>query len=67
MSKKLISSVDRRGFLRMGTLLGVLGAVGCDNAEPVGKPEGPPMEKGARKRLDMLKDKAAEAPTTKKK
>lgn len=69
MSKKLIASIDRRGFLRIGTLLGVLGAVGCDNGDTVGKkPDTPPLEKGNQKRLEMLKDKGAAGakPTDKK-
>jgi hypothetical protein len=68
MPKKSISPIDRRGFLRMGTLLGVLGAVGCDNAETVGtKPDTPPLEKGNQKRLEMLKEKGVAGAKTPKK
>lgn len=69
MQNKLISSVDRRRFLGLGTLvgvLGVLGVAGCDSSETVGKPTAEPVEKGNRKRLEMLQDKAAETKDKKK-
>lgn len=69
MHNQVIASIDRRGFIKMGTLLGLLGslgAAGCDSGESVGKPTGPPMEQGGnRNRLEKMKEKTA-APATKK-
>jgi len=60
MQNKSISSIDRRGFLLgVGTLLGVLGAAGCDSGDEPGKATGPPLEKGNRKRLEMFQEKGA--------
>jgi len=62
-----ISSLDRRGFLRLSALVGVLGAMGCEGGDTAEKITTPPMEKGTRSRLDMMKDKAEEAASKKKK
>jgi hypothetical protein len=68
MHNKVIASIDRRGFLRMGTLLGLLGAAGCDSGgDSVGKPTGPPPAQGGnRNKLEKMKVKAAEAAGKKK-
>jgi len=66
MRNNTISSLDRRGFLRLGALAGVLGAMGCDGGDQPEKPTSPPAEKGNRSRLDMLKG-VEEAASKKKK
>jgi hypothetical protein len=67
MRNNTILPLDRRGFLRLGALAGVLGAMGCEGGDTAEKLTTPPMEKGTRSRLDMMKDKADEAATKKKK
>jgi hypothetical protein len=66
MHNNLIASIDRRVFLRMGALLGLLGAAGCDSSNSTGPPSTPPKELGNRKRLELRQEKAAEAATKKK-
>jgi hypothetical protein len=67
MHNHRFSPIDRRGFLRLGALAGVLCAAGCDSASEPKTITSPPIESGTRKRLKMIEDKAAEGPKTKKK
>jgi hypothetical protein len=65
MSNYLSSPMSRRGLLRFGLLATACGVAGC--GEPgVIQVEKPAVEKGARRRLDMLKEKADQAATKKK-
>jgi len=66
MRNDTISSLDRRGFLRLGALAGVLGAVGCGGDE-TGTVTTPPKENTVRSRLDLIKGKADEVAAKKKK
>lgn len=51
--------INRRRFLGLSGLLGVLGAAGCGESGPQTITT-PPTIKGNRTRLDMLKEKAAQ-------
>jgi hypothetical protein len=41
-------------------MAGALAAVGCDSGTEPGTATGPPLEKGNRKRLEMLKNRTEE-------
>jgi hypothetical protein len=60
MSNNARSPMSRRGLLRMGLFAAACGAAGC--GEPtVTQVEKPAAEKGARNRLDKMKEKAEES------
>jgi len=63
-----MSSIDRRGFLRIGALAGVLGAAGCGGGEDTTEVKTAPVEgkAGVRNRLGLIKEKADNPPKKKK-
>jgi hypothetical protein len=65
MHKDSSAATDRRGFLRLGVLAGLACFEGC-GGEPVTVTT-PTLEKGNRKKLDLLQNKAAEGAKKQKK
>jgi len=63
-----VAGVDRRCFLRLGLLAGLIGASGC-GAGGTETVTTPPIEGkgGVRNRLGFVKDKVEEGPPKKKK
>jgi hypothetical protein len=59
------SSLNRRGFLGLGALTSVLGALGCDGGGTPEQVTTPPVENSARSRLKLIESKT-EAAASKK-
>jgi hypothetical protein len=69
MQNPSLRTIDRRGFLCLGSLAGVFLAVGCDgsgNGDPVPVTT-PPLKGGNREKLQKLEEKGAATNAKKKK
>jgi hypothetical protein len=66
MSNDSLSPLSRRGLLRLGILIGMLGTAGCGEGGTQTVTT-PPVENGNRSRLDGIKEKADAALAKKKK
>ncbi len=66
MPSTSFSLINRRGFLRLGIVAGMLGAAGCDDGGTQTITTPPPAN-GNRSRLKALQEKADEIKTKQKK
>ncbi len=66
MANNSLSPMSRRGLLRLGIVVGMLGVAGCSDGETAKKVETPPVEGGGRSRLGKMEEKAKEVVAKKK-
>jgi hypothetical protein len=65
MHEIIASTTDRRGFLRLGLLSGVVVLAGCGDEGKETAVTAPPVEGGGRKNLEKMVRKGAEPPAKK--